>query len=67
MDKVCLCALKLNNLPSYELHQYSVFRYVEGELWFYGSYETSDRADNVATKLGNGLVIEVKHDSERVS
>lgn len=50
--------LKVNNLPSYPLERYTVFRLVECGLWFYGTYETEDRADEVARELGNALVVE---------
>ena len=28
-------------------------------LWYYGPYEVKERAEDVASSLGNGLVIEV--------
>ena len=30
------------------------------DLWYYGTYETQDRANEVAEKLGNGIVMEVQ-------
>lgn len=28
------------------------------ELWYYGTYETEERAENVALELENGIVLE---------
>ena len=35
-----------------------VARLVDGELWYYGVYETQERAEEVAQTLGNGFVIQ---------
>ena len=35
-----------------------VARLVDGELWYYGVYETQERAEEVAQALGNGVVIQ---------
>lgn len=36
---------------------YMVVRVVDSVLWYYGFYNTMDRAVNVAVGLGNGLVL----------
>jgi len=48
----------LKNFPSYELEPYTVARADSAEFWFYGTYETIDRAIEVARSLGNGVVFE---------
>ena len=45
------------NLPEYELLNYAVLRWCDGELWFYGTYDELDRAGAVAREIGNGLVV----------
>ncbi len=52
------CQIEVNNLPSYDLDRYTVFRLDDGDLWFYGTYENEDRAKEVAHELGNALVVE---------
>ena len=52
------CQIEVNNLPSYDLDRYTVFRLDDGDLWFYGTYENEDRAKEVAKELGNALVVE---------
>jgi len=41
-----------------------VARLVDTELWYYGLYDTWDRAEEVAKELGNGVVLEVNVDEE---
>lgn len=60
MEEKLTAGLKVNNLPSYPLERYTVFRLFECGLWFYGTYETEDRADEVARELGNALVVEME-------
>ena len=36
-----------------------VARLVDGELWYYGLYNTWERAKEVAKELGNGVVFEI--------
>ena len=36
---------------------YMVVRLVDSMLWYYGFYDTMDRAVNIAVELGNGLVL----------
>lgn len=37
-----------------------VARLVDSELWYYGMYATWERAEEVATEIGNGVVLEVE-------
>lgn len=63
-NEVLKLCVYVKNLPDYELKQYIVVRYVDGEFWFYGTYETYDRADEVAKQLGNGLALGVLNNEE---
>ena len=48
----------VRNVPAYAYeHAYWVAREVEGSLWFYGAYDTADRAHDVAMMMG-GVVVE---------
>ena len=48
----------VRNVPAYAYeHAYWVAREVEGSLWFYGAYDTADRAREVALMVG-GVVVE---------
>jgi hypothetical protein len=38
-------------------------RVSQTELWYYGCYETYERASEVALELGNGIVVEVPNES----
>ena len=40
--------------------KFMVARLVDTDLWFYGLYDTNERALEVASKLGNGFVFEVE-------
>ena len=55
----------VRNLPKHPLNKWIVVRYVDGELWYYGTWHTDERirADKVAKELGNGLVLEHLEDS----
>lgn len=47
----------VRNVPAYaHEHAYWVARKVEGLLWFYGAYDTADRARDVAVMV-DGVVI----------
>lgn len=54
----------VNNLPSNMHKGFMVARvdYSSGEpqLWYYGTYETKERADEVSMELRNGITLEVK-------
>lgn len=56
-----LVEVTINNTPDYMENKsgFVVARYVDGELWFYGIYETYKRAAWVAEEIGNGLVLKV--------
>lgn len=41
-----------------------VARLVDNELWYYGLYDTWERAKEVAKELGNGVVFEIDTEKE---
>lgn len=41
-----------------------VARLVDAELWYYGVYDTWERAEEVAKELGNGVVFEIDTEKE---
>ena len=47
---------KVNNLPD-DSKKYVVARLIDGEFWFWGSYENEDRAKQAAKDIG-GVVLE---------
>ena len=47
----------INNYKSGE-EKYIVARLVAGELWYYGRYESIERAEMVAAEFENAVVIE---------
>lgn len=48
----------VNNVSkSYLNSEYSVIRDAENEYWYYGSYDSLERAQEVSKTLGNGLVV----------
>ena len=52
--------VEIFNTPSYELKGgWTVARNCDAELWYYGCYDTEERAKEVAMELGNGVVLEV--------
>ena len=52
--------MKINNIPEYAKNrEYIVCRYVDDELWFYGAYESQERAEEVA-EMVDGWTIENK-------
>ena len=58
-DKI-IVTMMVKNLPSTLIYGYVVARQDNGEVWFYGDYETEERAREVAIELGNGLYFEVR-------
>ena len=48
----------VKNTPKTLSSGFMVARLVDGELWYYGTYEEKDRADSVAQEIGNGVVLE---------
>lgn len=51
---------EIKNLPKEQREGYVVARNYEGNLWYYGTYETKKRAFEVAQELDNGVVIIAK-------
>lgn len=39
--------------------QFLVARQDRGRLWYYGTYEKHERAEQAALEIGNGIVLEV--------
>lgn len=52
--------VEVNNTPD-KLREdgFMVVRYCENGLWYYGTYETKERAEEVAEEIGNGFVVEI--------
>lgn len=46
--------IHVNNLPDDDI-EYIVTRYRDGEFWYYGSYESKDRAEHVAKEI-DGII-----------
>lgn len=58
MIKAVDVKVAVNNCPDKEFGVgYMVARLVNSNLWYYGFYDTMDRAAEVATSLENGLVL----------
>lgn len=52
--------VNIQNVPEYAKEDgYIVARLVDAELWFYGCYDTEERAIEVARQLENGVVCKV--------
>lgn len=50
--------MTINNIPAYAAkHAYIVARKVNGEYWFYGAYDTFNRAMEVAWEV-DGIVFD---------
>lgn len=54
MGKQCLA--EVNNLPD-EIDKYVVARVCDGELWFWGTWDDKDEAENVVNDVENGIVL----------
>lgn len=49
--------MMINNLPQYASeYEYIVAREVEDELWFWGAFSDSEKAEQVAIEV-NGIVV----------
>ena len=48
---------EVKNLPAIT-NRYVVARLIEGQLWFWGSWENFDDAFNASVELENGIVVE---------
>ena len=58
MGKVLDVKVCVVNCPDHPLKTgYLVVRLVDSILWYYGLYDTADRAAEVAVELGTGLVL----------
>ena len=54
MEKQCLA--EVNNLPN-EIDKYIVARVCDGELWFWGTFDSETRAKKVAKDV-DGVILE---------
>lgn len=62
-NKVCVM-----NCPDREFRVgYMVARLVDATLWYYGFYDTMNRAVEVAVALGNGLVLGINNKEANVN
>lgn len=51
-------SIKINNIqPGYN-EPYVVARLIDGTLWYYGRYDSMERAEMVAAEFENAVVIE---------
>lgn len=48
------------NLPGEIKTGYMVARQDAARLWYYGTFDTEERAKEVAVELGNGVVIKTR-------
>jgi len=51
------------NVPE-KTDRYAVARAVEGTLWYWGSWNTFDKAEKVARGFENGVVVDLGKDRE---
>ena len=52
-----MLTVSIDNMPSYAKdYEYIVARLVDCELWFYGAYDSKDKAEEVAYEI-EGLVV----------
>ena len=60
------CKITISNVPESIVHGsrtgFIVARVDLPNLWYYGCYDTFERATEVAMVLGNGIVVEVSND-----
>ena len=60
MDGIIDAKVSVRNLPDHPLGTgYLVVRIYNLVLWYYGFYDSYDRALNAAVEIGNGLVLGV--------
>ena len=55
--------IKINNVAP-DADRYIVARLVEGELWYWGSWEDEKAARRVADTFDNGIVVERETDEK---
>lgn len=51
--------MKVNNLDA-EHERFVVARVVDGELWYWGSWNTDEAAIRVAQQFDNGVVVDME-------
>lgn len=56
-DKLINITIKVKNMPDYDLRKYTVVRYVNGEFWYFATYDDYDWAVEVASEVNNSVVI----------
>ena len=54
-----ISTVRVRNLPEQIESGWMVCRPNMGRLWYYGIYDTEDRAFEVSVELGNGVILEV--------
>lgn len=54
-----LVNVKINEMEEGYGEPYIVARLVDNELWYYGRYNTYEKAFDVANKFENAIVVEV--------
>ena len=60
MDGIVNCKVSVRNLPDHPLGTgYLVVRNCDLVFWYYGFYDSYERALNAAIEIGNGLVLGV--------
>ena len=57
---------KVNNLPKHDISEYGKYIVArideyERKLWYYGVYDTPEKASEVAIEIGNGIVLEADY------
>ena len=60
-----LVNVKINEMEEGYGEPYVVARLVDNELWYYGRYESMERAEMVAAEFENALVVEVRENEEK--
>lgn len=48
-----------------KISRYVVCRLLDGQLWFYTSWDTRQQADNAAEEFDNGLVVDLGEEYDR--
>ena len=59
-SRVIEAKVGVNNMPAHPTKGFMVARCVMGSLWYYGTYDTQEKACNVAYELENGVVLFVR-------
>lgn len=68
MVKALDVKVAVNNCPDKDFGiGYMVARLVDSNLWYYGFYDTMNRAVEVAVALGNGLVLGINNKEANVN